>query len=139
MVPFETGQAKEGHGIDQLFSAFKEGNLGFTRLYAVSKGEKMTSIYLDKGFRESALFVAKLMREGLIPSGAMIQTEDQVSEKLLKGKVAIYASANPMLDAMRADAELRKLNLDDGYMLERHGNHEKVRRIRKRSSRCWIG
>ncbi|OAB41289.1 ABC transporter substrate-binding protein [Paenibacillus antarcticus] len=116
VVPFETGQAKEGHGIDQLFSAFKEDNLGFTRLYAVAEGGKMTSIYLDKGFRESALFVAKLMREGLMPSGAMIQTGDQVTEKLMKGKVAIYASANPMLDAMRADAELRKLNSDNGYM-----------------------
>ncbi len=116
VVPFETGQAKEGHGIDQLFSAFKENNLGFTRLYGVPEGERMTSIYLDKAFRESALFVAKLMREGLMPAAAMVQTEDQVSEKLMKGKVAVYASANPMLDAMRADAELRKGNNDDGYM-----------------------
>ena len=116
VVPFETGQAKEGHGIDQLFSAFKENNLGFTRLYGVPEGDRMTSIYLDKAFRESALFVAKLMREGLMPAAAMVQTEDQVSEKLMKGKVAIYASANPMLDAMRADAELRKGNNDDGYM-----------------------
>lgn len=116
VVPFETGLAKEGHGIDQLFSAFKEDNLGFTRLYGVPKENRMTSIYLDKEFRESALFVAKLMREGLMPAGAMIQTEDQVSEKLMRGNVAIYASANPMLDAMQADAELRKLNKDDGYM-----------------------
>lgn len=116
VIPFETGQAKDGHGIDQLFSAFKENNLGFTRLYAVPEGEKMVSIYKDEAFRESALYVAKLMREGLISFEAMIQTEDQVSEKLMNGKAAVYASANPMLNVMRADEELRKVDPNDGYM-----------------------
>lgn len=116
VVPFETGRAKDGHGIDQLFSAFKEENLGFTRLYAVSNGKRMTSIYKDEAFRESALYVAKLMREGLLPAEALIQTEDQINEKLMNGRVAVYASANPMLNAMPADAELRKINPDDGYM-----------------------
>ena len=63
VVPFETGQAKDGHGIDQLFSAFKEENYSFTRLYAAPKGNRMTSIYEDPAFRESAIFVARLMRE----------------------------------------------------------------------------
>jgi len=116
VVPFETGQAKDGHGIDQLFSAFKEENYSFTRLYAVPKGKKMTSIYQDPAFRESAIFVARLMREGLLPGEAMIQTEDQVSEKLTNGKVAVYASANPMIHVMPADAEQRRLNPEDGYM-----------------------
>lgn len=116
VVPFETGQANDGHGIDQLFSAFKERNLGYTRLYAVPEGDHMVSIYKDEAFRESALFVAKLMREGLISFEAMIQTEDQVSEKLLNGKAAVYASANPMLNVMRADEELRKADPNDGYM-----------------------
>lgn len=116
VVPFETGQAKDGHGIDQLFSAFKEENLGFTRIYAVPDGNRMTSIYKDEAFRESAIFVAKLMREGLMPVEAMIQTEDQISEKLMNGKVAIYASANPMINVMPADAELRKANPEDGYI-----------------------
>lgn len=116
VVPFETGQAKDGHGIDQLFSAFKEDNYGFTRLYAVPEDGRMTSIYKDEAFRESAVYVARLMREGLIPAEATIQTEDQVNEKLTNGEVAIYASANPMINVMPADAEQRKINPDDGYM-----------------------
>lgn len=115
VVPFETGQAKEGHGIDQLFSAFKEENYGFTRYYSVAEGDRMTSIYKNQAFRESALYVAKLMREGLMTPNALTQTDDQISEKLKKGKVAVYASADPMRIVMLADAELRKSNPEDGY------------------------
>lgn len=116
VVPFETGIASEGQGIDQLFSAFKEDNYSFTRYYAVTSGDKMTSIYKDEGFRESALFVAKLVREGLITSDAWTQTDDQVSEKLMSGKVAVYASADPMRQVMLANAELVRKNPEDGYI-----------------------
>lgn len=115
VIPFETGQAKEGNGIDQLFSAFKENNYSFTRYFAVADGDRMTSIYKDEGFRESALFVAKLMREGLMTPDGLTQTEDQVSEKLMNGRVAVYASADPIRLAMVADAELRKRDPDNGY------------------------
>lgn len=114
-VPFETGLAKEGQGIDQLFSSFKEDNFSFTRYFAVANGERMTSIYEDAGFRESALFVAKLMREGLMTQDALVQTEFQVSEKLMAGKAAVYASADPMRMIMTADAELSKADPEDGY------------------------
>ncbi|GBG11434.1 ABC transporter substrate-binding protein [Paenibacillus agaridevorans] len=114
-VPFETGLAKEGQGIDQLFSSFKEDNFSFTRYFAVANGERMTSIYEDAGFRESALFVAKLMREGLMTQDALVQTEYQVSEKLMAGKAAVYASADPMRMIMTADAELSKADPEDGY------------------------
>jgi len=115
VVPFETGLAKEGHGIDQLFSAFKEDNFSFTRNYAVTTGDKMTSIYKDEGFRESAAYVAKLMREGLMTQDALTQSEQQVFDKLMNGKVAIFASVDPMKMAMMANAELSRLNPDDGY------------------------
>ncbi|WP_256760678.1 extracellular solute-binding protein [Cohnella sp. WQ 127256] len=115
VVPFETGIAKEGHGIDQLFSAFKEDNFSFTRDYAVTNGDQMTSIYKDEGFRESAIYVAKLMREELMTQDALTQTEEQVSEKLMSGRVAVFASADPMKMAMLANAELSKNNPEDGY------------------------
>ncbi|TCZ75262.1 extracellular solute-binding protein [Paenibacillus albiflavus] len=115
VVPFETGLAKEGHGIDQLFSAFKEDNFSFTRNYAVTTGDKMTSIYKDEGFRESAAYVAKLMREGLMTQDALTQSEQQVFDKLMNGKVAIFASVDPMKMAVMANAELSRLNPDDGY------------------------
>jgi len=115
VVPFEAGLASEGHGIDQLFSAFKEDNFSFTRNYAVVTGQEMTSIYKDEGFRESALYVAKLMREGLMTQDAWTQTEDQVSEKLMSGRVAVFASVDPMKIAMTADAELSQRDPEAGY------------------------
>jgi len=114
-IPFETGIAKEGHGMDQLFSAFKEDNFSFTRYYAVTSEDKMTSIYMDEGFRESAVYAAQLMREGLMTKDALTQTEDQLSEKLVKGTVAVYASADPIRMVMSAHAELAANNADDGY------------------------
>jgi len=116
VVPFETGLAKEGQGIDQLFSAFKEDNFSFTRYYAVVNGDKMTSIYKDDGFIESSKYVAKLMREGLMTQDAFTQTEEQISEKLMNGKVAVFASADPVKLAMPAHAELSRKDPDDGYI-----------------------
>ncbi|MBH5318510.1 extracellular solute-binding protein [Paenibacillus sp. GSMTC-2017] len=115
VVPFETGQAIDGHGIDQLFSAFKEENYSYTRYLAVASDKKMVSIYQDPGFRESALFIAKLMREGLMTQDAMTQTQDQVAEKFWNGTVAVHASADPMGMASIAHAELSAKNPDDGY------------------------
>ncbi|MBB3111206.1 ABC-type glycerol-3-phosphate transport system substrate-binding protein [Paenibacillus phyllosphaerae] len=115
VVPFETGLAKEGNGIDQLFSAFKEDNFSFTRYWAVPVGDKFESIYKDEGFRESMVYSAKLMREGLMTQDAMTQTEDQIKEKILSGRVAVYASVDPMKLAMQADQELSAKDPNDGY------------------------
>lgn len=115
VVPFETGLAKEGQGIDQLFSAFKEDNFSFTRYYAVVTGDRMTSIYKDQGFRDSAKYVAKLMREGLMTQDAFTQTEEQIAEKLMSGHVAVYAGADPVKLAMPANAELSSKDPGDGY------------------------
>ncbi|MFC4600714.1 extracellular solute-binding protein [Cohnella hongkongensis] len=115
VVPFETGLAKEGQGIDQLFSAFKEDNFSFTRYYAVVTGDRMTSIYKDEGFRESAKYVARLMREGLMTQDAFTQTEEQIAEKLMSGRVAVFAGADPVKLAMPAHAELSRRNPGDGY------------------------
>lgn len=120
VIPFETDLAAEGHGLDQLYSAFKEDNLGFTRFYAVPEGDGFKSIYKDEPFRESVVYAAKLFREGLMTQDAMTQTRDQVDEKLLNGRVAVYASANPTVYAMAADTEVRKKDPNDpnlGYFM----------------------
>jgi len=117
VIPFETDLAAEGHGLDQIYSAFKEDNFTFTRFFAVPDGDKMKSIYKDEPFRESVVFAAKLFREGLMTQDAMTQTRDQVDEKLINGRVAVYASANPTVYAMTADAELRKKDPADGYFM----------------------
>ncbi|WP_391572882.1 extracellular solute-binding protein [Cohnella sp.] len=117
VVPFESGLAQEGHGIDQLFSAFKEDNFSFTRYYAVVDvdSDQMTSIYKDEGFRESVKYAARLMREGLMTQDAFTQTEDQVAEKLMSGRVAVYAGADPVKLAMPAHTELSANDPDNGY------------------------
>jgi len=117
VVPFETDLASEGHGIDQLFSAFKENNLSFTRFYAVPEGDKMVSIYKDPGFRESVVYAAKLFREKLMTQDAMTQTRDQVQEKLNNGKVAVYAASNATLYSSQGHAELVKTDPDAGYFM----------------------
>ncbi|GIP31580.1 extracellular solute-binding protein [Paenibacillus sp. J2TS4] len=116
VTPFETGLAKEGHGIDQIFSSFKEGNLSFTRFFGVPDGDKIVSIYKDPGFRESVVFVARLMREKLMTLDANTQTEDQVKEKAMNGKFAVIATFDPMKMLAAADAELKKNDPEDGYM-----------------------
>ncbi|MBG9733712.1 extracellular solute-binding protein [Paenibacillus alvei] len=115
VIPFETGLAKEGHGVDQIYSSFKEGNLTFTRFYGVPDGDKIESIYKDEPFRESALFVAKLMREKLMTQDANTQTEDQIKEKAMNGKFAVIAGPDPFKYISAADAELKKKDPDGGY------------------------
>ena len=117
VVPFETGQAKDGQGLDQLYSAFKEDNRSYTRYYSVPEGDKLVSIYKDEAFREASVYTAKLFREKLITQDAMTQTEDQLKEKLMNGKVAVFASADPMKFGMQAHAELTKNDPDGGYFM----------------------
>jgi len=117
VIPLETDIASEGHGLDQIYSAFKENNLSFTRYFAVPDGDKMTSIYKDEPFRESVVYAAKLFREKLMTQDAMTQTRDQVQEKLMNGKVAVYVSTNPTVYAMQAHAELTKKDPNGGYFM----------------------
>ncbi|MCG7406218.1 extracellular solute-binding protein [Paenibacillus sp. ACRRX] len=116
VIPFETGLAKDGHGIDQIFSSFKEDNLSYTRFYGVPEGDKIVSIYKDPGFRESVVYTAKLMREKLMTQDANTQTEDQVREKAMNGKFAVIATFDPLKMLSVADAELKKKDPNDGYM-----------------------
>ncbi|MGG6310681.1 extracellular solute-binding protein [Paenibacillus macerans] len=117
VIPLETDLASEGHGLDQIFSAFKENNLSFSRYFAVPNGDAMTSIYKDEGFRESVVYAAKLFREKLMTQDAMTQTRDQVQEKLMNGNVAVYASTNPTVFAMQAHAALTQQDPDAGYFM----------------------
>ncbi|WP_054956546.1 extracellular solute-binding protein [Paenibacillus dakarensis] len=117
VIPFETDLAAEGNGLEQIYSAFKEDNLAYTRYYAVPDGDQMKSIYKDEPFRESVVYAAKLFREGLMTQDAMTQTRDQVDEKLMNGRVAVYATSNPTLYASKADAELRKKDPEAGYFM----------------------
>ncbi|OPA79511.1 ABC transporter substrate-binding protein [Paenibacillus selenitireducens] len=117
IIPYETGLAKDGQGVDMIYQGYKENNPSYQSFYAVPQGDQLTSIYKDPDFREARQFIAKLFREKLATQDAFTQTADQVKEKVVSGRVAVYASSNPTVDAMQGDAELKKTDPDAGYIM----------------------
>ncbi|CAM3554337.1 MULTISPECIES: extracellular solute-binding protein [Paenibacillus] len=120
VVPFEPHRAQERQGLGVLYTAFGEGasytNLN-ANLLAVPKDSKLTSLLTDPVFREAQKYISKLYREKLISQDAFNQTEDQVKEKVMTGRVAVYASANPTLFASEAHKELTKTDPNAGYFM----------------------
>lgn len=117
VVPFETGLAKDGQGLDQLYSAFVENNNKYTGIRAVPQGETLTSIFTDPVYRESMQYAAKLFREKLITQDAMTQTLDQVKEKVNTGRVAVFSGSSPTDIASYAHRLLTAKDPDAGYIM----------------------
>ncbi|MBE9914528.1 extracellular solute-binding protein [Paenibacillus donghaensis] len=120
IIPFEPHMAKDAQGLGVLYTAFGEGAI-YTSLnnglLAVPKGDKLTSLFTDPVFREANKYIAKLYREKLISQDAFNQTEDQVKEKVMSGRVAVFAGASPTTFAMEADAALTKKDPNAGYFM----------------------
>lgn len=117
VVPFDPDRGIDGQGLDVLYSAFKENDQKYPGLRGVPNGDKLTSIFLDPEYREALQYTAKLFREKLITQDAMTQTVDQIKEKLLTGRVAVYSSASPTENAMLAHGELVKQDPEAGYFM----------------------
>ena len=117
VIPYEPDLAKDGQGLDVLYSAFKENDQKYPGMRAVPKGDKLTSIFLDPEFREAQQYISKLFREKLITQDAMTQTKDQIEEKIMTGRVAVYAGASPTDIAMKAHSELLKSDPEAGYFM----------------------
>lgn len=118
VVPFEPYLAKDGQGLDVLYSAFGENvQSRYISIRGVPNGDKLTSIFKDSVFRESMQYAAKLFREKLMSQDALTQTADQVKEKINTGRAAVFASASPTEYAMNGHALLTAKNKDDGYFM----------------------
>lgn len=117
VVPYEPHLAKDGQGIDVLYSAFKENDQKYPGMRAVPNGDQLTSIFLDPEYREAMQYTSKLFREKLITQDALTQTIDQITEKVMTGRVAVLASASPTEIAMQAHAELVKNDPEAGYFM----------------------
>jgi putative aldouronate transport system substrate-binding protein len=118
VVPFEVGMGKDGGGLDTLYSAFGENYIpNFIGNRAVPIDGKMTSIFVDPVFRESTQYVSKLYREKLLTQDAMTQTNDQYKEKIMTGRVAVFAGPSPIGDADVGNAELKKKDPNNGYFM----------------------
>ncbi|MBH5318909.1 ABC transporter substrate-binding protein [Paenibacillus sp. GSMTC-2017] len=120
VVPFEPHLAKDMQGLGVLYTAFGENAL-YTYLNAgvraIPQGDKLTSVFTDPTFREAQKYIAKLYREKLISQDAFTQTIDQVEEKVMQGRVAVYAGANPTVVAMNAHTDLVKQDPNAGYFM----------------------
>jgi putative aldouronate transport system substrate-binding protein len=118
IIPFEPHLAKDGQGLDVLYSAFKENvQSTYIGMRGVPNGNELTSIFTDPTFRESTQYASKLFREKLMTQDALTQTLDQVTEKILGGKVAVFASASPTELAMKGHADLAKKDANGGYFM----------------------
>ncbi|MBS4220781.1 extracellular solute-binding protein [Bacillus sp. FJAT-49711] len=115
IVPYEPGQ---GDGLDILYSAFGEDHTtAYVGMRAVPQGDKLSSIFTDPVYRESMQYVSKLFREKLISQDALTQTADQVKEKVMTGKFAVYAGSSPTVNSNLADSLLREQDPDAGLKM----------------------
>ena len=118
VVPFEPHLAKDGQGLDVLYTAFGENVLNrWIGMRGVPQGDQLTSIFTDPVFRESMQYSAKLFREKLMSQDALTQTADQVKEKINTGRAAVFASASPTEYAMNGHALLTEKDPNDGYFM----------------------
>jgi len=120
VIPFEPDRTVDAQGIGVLYTGFKEGalyqSLG-SQIMATVTGDKLTSIFTDPAFRESQKFVSKLYREKLISQDMFTQDRGMVLEKLLTGRVAVYAGASVTTYASQGHYELIKEDPNAGYFM----------------------
>ncbi|BBI31992.1 extracellular solute-binding protein [Cohnella abietis] len=118
IVPFEPELVVDGQGLDVLYSAFAENALNrWVGNRSVPQGDRLTSIFLDPAFRESMQYASKLFREKLMTQDALTQTRDQVKEKILNGRIAVFASSSPTDFAAEGNGILSKNDPDAGYFM----------------------
>lgn len=118
VIPFEPTLAKDGQGLDILYSAFAENHPNaYVANRAVPDGDKLTSIFTDPVFREATQYVSKLFREKLMDQDALTHTLDQVTEKVMNGNVAVIASSSPTELGQRGHTELSAKDPEAGYFM----------------------
>ncbi|CAM3477663.1 extracellular solute-binding protein [Marinicrinis lubricantis] len=118
VVPFDPYLAKEGQGLDVLYSAFAENHPNiYVGIRGVPNGDQLTSIFTDPVFRESTQFASRLFREKLMSQDAFTQTLDQIKEKVNTGRVAVIASASPTEVGMEGHIQLTAQDPDAGYFM----------------------
>ncbi|MBJ6363229.1 extracellular solute-binding protein [Paenibacillus sp. GCM10012307] len=120
VTPYEPHLAKDQQGLGVLYTAFGEDVLYSylnAALRAIPKDGQLTSVFKDDTFREAQKYISKLYRERLISQDAFTQTIDQIEEKVMQGRVAVFASASPTVIAMNAHQEMVKKDPNSGYFM----------------------
>ncbi|TCZ75263.1 extracellular solute-binding protein [Paenibacillus albiflavus] len=120
ITPLELHMGQNVQGFGVIYTAFGEGTLYSylnRDIRGVPKDNKLTSLFTDPVFREAHKYLSKLFREKLISQDAFTQTQDNVKEKVLAGRVAVYASSSPTVFAMEGHNVLTKNDPNAGYFM----------------------
>ncbi|MNI20229.1 Lipoprotein LipO precursor [compost metagenome] len=118
VVPLEVGQGAEG--IDVLSSAFAENRpyqYSAKSMMAVPNGSGLTSVFIDPAFRESLVYANKLFQDRLISQDAFTQTREQVEQKIITGKAAVYAASSPTEFGAIGNSLLEAEDPEAGYIM----------------------
>jgi putative aldouronate transport system substrate-binding protein len=116
VVPLEVGQSASG--IDVLVSAFAENRpYTYNAMKAVPTGDQLGSIFTDAAFRESIQYASKLYREKLISQDSFTQKLEQVEQKVMTGKIAVFAASSPTEFGAKGNALLKAEDPNAGYIM----------------------
>ncbi|RXZ78424.1 extracellular solute-binding protein [Paenibacillaceae bacterium] len=116
VTPLEVGQ--KASGIDVMVSAFAEDRpFMFNTALAVPSGDKFVSLFTDPVYRELIQFAGKLNREKLISQDTFTQKIEQVEQKVVSGKVAVFVASSPTELGSKGNNHLRAQDPDAGYIM----------------------
>jgi len=115
VVPLEIDT--NGVGFGMIYAGFKEQNAPhlITHTAYVDNGE-LKPIFNDPVYREAVTYTSELFRERLISQDALTQSPDQMKERLNAGRVAVFAGGDTANVGRDADAALKKVDPESGYM-----------------------
>jgi putative aldouronate transport system substrate-binding protein len=111
VIPLEIGA--KGRGLETMYGGFAENKPYLAKINPV--GNELKSIFEDPVFIESMQYASKLFREKLITQDAFTQTGNQVTEKLVTGRVAVYADGDVVNPGRDANNALRTVDPESGY------------------------
>jgi ABC-type glycerol-3-phosphate transport system substrate-binding protein len=118
VVPLEVGQGAEG--IQILTSAFAENRpylYSSQNMMAIPSGNELTSVFADPIYRETLQYANKLYRERLISQDAFTQKLEQVEQKIVTGKIAVYAASSPTEFGAKGNTALKAQDPTAGYIM----------------------
>ncbi|MBW5446278.1 extracellular solute-binding protein [Cohnella sp. CFH 77786] len=118
VIPLESGQGAEA--VDILTSAFAENRpplFSSASMMAVPSGDKLTSVFTDPAFREALQYANKLYREKLLTQDAFSQKLEQVEQKIVTGKIAVYAASSPTEFGSKGNAAMKANDPNAGYIM----------------------
>ncbi|WP_256972662.1 extracellular solute-binding protein [Saccharibacillus sp. O23] len=118
VVPLEVGQ--KANGVDILTSAFAENRpyqYSSRSMMAVPSGDKLTSTFTDEAFRETLVYTNQLYRDKLISQDAFTQPLEQVEQKVVTGKIAVYVASSPTEYGAIGNSQLSAADPEAGYIM----------------------